>query len=187
MVASPQVLYDCGIITVFDGRNEGATKDVSLNGAGRRKISITMPPNSSQKIRCLKSIIILSTDNDKIFEYLPRIEIVNETKDTKWTYSKHFIGIPETKNTLFWLTSWKFRGDELEAGDHISLTVLSDLRVIESCIDIVYDYELYDKWNTLDQLRSMNKCSSFLSGIFAYAFFKSQRTLYRMQSLSKVS
>ncbi|XWS10513.1 hypothetical protein CRYUN_Cryun39dG0086100 [Craigia yunnanensis] len=168
-----KVLYDCGILIAFDAHDELSTKDVSFYGAGKRKISITVPPNSSQKIRCLKSIIILSAKNYKTFEFLPRIEIVNETKDTKWTYSKHFIGFPETKNILYWFTSWKFRGDELEAGDHISLTVLSDLCVQESFIDIVYDYELDDKCNTLDQLRSMNKCSSLLSGVFAYVFFKS--------------
>ena len=182
-----QVLYDCSLITAFDAINDVSIKDVRFYGADRRKISITVPPNSSQKITCLKSIIILSANDDKTFEFLPRIEIVNETKDTKWTYSKHFIGIPETKNILYWLTSWKFRGDELEAGDHISLTVLSDLSVLQSVIDIIYDYELDDKCSSLDQLRSMNKCSSFLSGAFAYHFFKSQRTLYRMQSLSKMS
>ena len=182
-----QVLYDSGIITAFDAINDVSVKDVPFYGTGRRKISVTVPPNSSQKITCLKSIISLSANDDKTFEFLPRIEIVNETKDTKWTYSKHFIGIPETKNSLFWLTSWKFRGDELEAGDHISLTVLSDLCVVESFIDIVYDYELDDKCSSLDQMRSMNKCSSFLSGAFAYLCFKSQRTLYRVQRLSKVS
>ena len=132
-----QVLYDYGIITEVDAINDVSNKDVPFYGAGKQKISIIVPPNSSQKITCLKSIIILSANNDKTFEFLPRIEIVNETKDTKWTYSKHFIGIPETKNNLYWLTSWKFRGDELEAGDHISLTVLSDLGVLDSVIDIM--------------------------------------------------
>ncbi|KAL4379898.1 hypothetical protein GQ457_02G027770 [Hibiscus cannabinus] len=99
--ASPQVVYDYGIITSFN---------------------------------CLlNSTIILSTND----EYLASLEIVNETKGTKWTYSKHFMGIPETKNTLYWVISWVFRGDELQADDHISLRVLSDLPVLEFGVEIV--------------------------------------------------
>ncbi|XWS65098.1 hypothetical protein CRYUN_Cryun05aG0061700 [Craigia yunnanensis] len=185
MVTSPQVSYDCGIMTTFDVIND-VPINYYIHQAGRPKTSTTVPPNSSQKISCLKSIVILSAKNDKTFEYLPRIEIVNETKDIKWTYSKHFIGISETKNTLFWTTSWKFMGDELEAGDHINLKVLSDFCVIQSAgIELVYDYEPDDKCNSPDQLRWMSTLSRFFSGAFVYLLFKSQRTLYRMQSLVK--
>ncbi|XWS39319.1 hypothetical protein CRYUN_Cryun18bG0041400 [Craigia yunnanensis] len=123
MVASPQVLFDCSIITKFDPINDvpfdyyrcrGGQPKISITfdpindvpfdyyccRGGQPKISITVPLNSGQKISLLKSIITLHAKNDKAFEFLPRIEIVNETKNTKWTYSKHFIGIPESKNTL---------------------------------------------------------------------------------------
>ncbi|XP_022743844.1 disease resistance protein RML1B-like [Durio zibethinus] len=182
MVASPQVLHDCGIITA----SVPAISDLPCFRAGRpSKVSITVPPNSNQKISWVKSIFILAANTDETFEFLPRIEFVNETKGTKWTYSKHFIGIPETKNRINWLTSWKFRGDELEAGDHISLTVHSDLRVLESGIDLVYDYKPDDKCNSLDRLQWMGKCSGLFSSAFVYNFFKSQRNLYRMQTLLK--
>ena len=84
------VSYDCSIITTFDVIN-----DVPINylhhRAGRAKTSITVPPNSSKKISCPKSFVLRFANNDKTFEFLPRIEIVNEKKDTKWT--------------LIWLTS----------------------------------------------------------------------------------
>ena len=180
-----QVSYDCSIITTFEAIND-VPVNYLLYRTVRPKTSITVPPNTSQKISCLKSFVILSANNDKTLEFLSRIEIVNETKDTKWIYSKHFIGIPETKNTLIWTTSWKFLGDELEAGDHISLKVLSDFCVIQFAgIELVYDYEPDDKCNSLYQLQRMSKISSFLSEALVYLLFKSQRTLYRMQSLVK--
>ena len=77
-------------------------------------------------------------------------------------------------------------GDELEAGYHIRHKVLSDFCVIKSAgIELVYDYEPDDKCNSLYQLQRMSKISSFLSEALVYLLFKSQRTLYRMQSLVK--
>ena len=175
-----QVLYDCGIISEFD-----LSKDIPSyyygNYVPRQKISFTVPSNSSRKISWLKSIIILYANNDRTFDFFPRVEIVNETKGTKWSHGKHFIGIPETKSTaLIWFNSWKFR-EELEAGDRVNLTVLSDLRIIQSSIDLVYDYEPVDEDNIVDQyLRDMTKCSCQFLGTVIYNLFKSHRTFYRM-------
>ncbi|KAG4156289.1 hypothetical protein ERO13_D03G164700v2 [Gossypium hirsutum] len=186
VVASPQVLYDYGIITTFDPLPFDYHGHYFGHQAGKTEVSISVPPNSSRKISCfLNSIIIFSAKNDKTYGFLPCLEIVNETKGTKWTYSKHFMGIPETKNTLYWTTCWNFRGDELEAGDHVSLRVLSDLSVLEIGIDLVYDYELDDNPNFFSQLPRMSKCFKYLLGIFVYISSKSEKDLYRLQSLVK--
>ncbi|KAG4156270.1 hypothetical protein ERO13_D03G163851v2 [Gossypium hirsutum] len=187
VVASPQVLYDYGIITTLDPMPFDYSGHYYGHQAGKTEVSISVPPNSSRKISCfLNSIIIFSAKNDKTYGFLPCLEIVNETKGTKWTYSKHFMGIPETKNTLYWTTCWNFRGDELEAGDHITLRVLSDLSVLEFGIDLVYDYELDDNPNFFSQLPLMStKCSKFLLEVFVYIFSKSHKNLYRLQSLVK--
>ncbi|KAG4156293.1 hypothetical protein ERO13_D03G164900v2 [Gossypium hirsutum] len=164
VVSSPQVLYDYGIITTFDPAPFDYNGHHHYYGyqAGKTEVSISVPPNSSRKISCfLNSIIIFSAKNDKTYGFLPCLEIVNETKGTKWTYSKHFMRIPETKNTLYWTTCWNFRGDELEAGDHITLRVLSDLSVLEFSIDLC------------------------LLGVFVYILSKSHKNLYRLQSLVK--
>ncbi|KAB2039097.1 hypothetical protein ES319_D03G190200v1 [Gossypium barbadense] len=186
VIASPQVLYDYSIITTFDPLLFDYHGHYCGHQAGKTEVSISVPPNSSRKISCfLNSIIIFSAKNDKTYGFLPCLEIVNETKGTKWTYSKHFMGIPETKNTLYWTTCWNFRSDELEAGDHISLRVLSDLSVLEFGIDLVYDYELEDNPNFFSQLPWMSKCFKYLLGIFVYVSSKSQKDLYRLQSLDK--
>ncbi|KAK8307393.1 hypothetical protein V6Z12_D03G192400, partial [Gossypium hirsutum] len=187
VVASPQVLYDYSIITIFDSLPFDHSGHYYGHQAGKTEVSISVPPNSSRKISCfLNSIIIFSAKNDKTYGFLPCLEIVNETKGTKWTYSKHFMAIPETKNTLYWTTCWNFRGDELEAGDHITLRVLSDLSVLEFGIDLVYDYELDDdNPNIFSQLPWMSKCFKYLLGIFVYISSKSQKDLYRLQSLDK--
>ncbi|KAB2039107.1 hypothetical protein ES319_D03G191000v1 [Gossypium barbadense] len=185
VVASPQVLYDYGIITTFDPVPFDYHGHYYGHHAGKTEVSISVPPNSSRKISCfLNSIIIFSAKNDKTYGFLPCLEIVNETKGTKWTYSKHFMGIPETKNSLYWTTCWNFRGDELEAGDHITLRVLSDLSVIEFGIDLVYDYEL-DNLNFFSQLPWMSKCFKCLLGVSVYILSKSHKKLYRLQSLVK--
>ncbi|TYI91339.1 hypothetical protein E1A91_D03G185200v1, partial [Gossypium mustelinum] len=183
---SKMVLYDYGIITTFDPVPFDYSGYYYGHQAGKTEVSISVPPNSSQKISCfLNSIIIFSAKNDKTYGFLPCLEIENETKGTKWTYSKHFMGIPETKNTLYWTTCWNFRGDELEAGDHVSLRVLSDLSVLEFGIDLVYDYELDDNPNIFNQLPWMSKCFKYLLGVFVYISSKSQKDLYRLQSLVK--
>ncbi|XWS57343.1 hypothetical protein CRYUN_Cryun09bG0166300 [Craigia yunnanensis] len=174
-IASPQVLYDSGIISDFD------PTDIKFyhygNYVPRPKISFTVPPNSSRKVNLLKSVIILYANNDKTFDFFPRLEIVNETKGTKWSLDKHFVGIPKTKNTLItWLCIWKFM-EELEAGDHVSLTVLSDLYLIH----LRHDYDAVDEDNLVNQfLQDMTKCYSHLDGTVVYHLFKSHRTLYRM-------
>ncbi|TYG77544.1 hypothetical protein ES288_D03G203200v1 [Gossypium darwinii] len=186
VVASPQVLYDYGIITTFDPFPFDYIGHYHGHQAGKTEVSISVPPNSSRKISCfLNLIIIFSAKNDKTYGFLPCLEIVNETKGTKWTYSKHFMGIPETKNTLYWTTCWNFRGDELEAGDHISLRVLSNLSVLEFGIDLVYDYELDDNPNFFSQLPWMSKCFKYLFGTFVLISSKAQKNLYRLQSLVK--
>ncbi|TYH81445.1 hypothetical protein ES332_D03G201300v1 [Gossypium tomentosum] len=186
VVASPQVLYDYGITTTFDPLPFDYNGHYYGHQAGKTEVSISVPPNSSRKISFfLNSIIIFSAKNDRTYGFLPCLEIVNDTKGTKWTYSKHFMGIPETKNTLYWTTCWNFRGDELEAGDHISLRVLSDLSVLEFGIDLVYDYELDDNPNFFSQVPWMSKCFKYLFGILVYILLKSQKNLYRLQSLVK--
>ncbi|XVF30429.1 hypothetical protein REPUB_Repub16aG0056500 [Reevesia pubescens] len=138
-VASPQVLYDCGIIGEFGPSPlDVHFRDHYEHYIPKHKMSFTVPPNCSQKISGIKSIIILSIDDDKTSDFFPRVEIVNKTKGTKWSHTKHFVGVPETKNnTIAWLSSWKFR-NQLEVGDRVNLTVISDLHVLEKMVLTLY-------------------------------------------------
>ncbi|XVF30479.1 hypothetical protein REPUB_Repub16aG0061600 [Reevesia pubescens] len=188
-VASPQVLYDCGIIDEFGPSNYLQFKDHCRHCIPKPKISFTVPPNSSRKISGLKLIIFLSGNDDKTFDFFPRVEIMNETKGTKWSHAKHFFGIPEAKSTtISWLSSWKFR-DEFETGDHVNLTVISDLHLLECGIDLVYDDQPVDEdinlehrySNSRDQyFQGMSKCSSQFVVYFVQLLFKYHRTLWRM-------
>ncbi|EOY21137.1 TMV resistance protein N [Theobroma cacao] len=84
------------------------------------KISFVVAQSPGQHIGYLNLVAILFFENNEIFDFLYRIEIVNETKDTKWIHYKRFIGIPEIKNNICWFSSWRFMG-ELEDGDQIEL------------------------------------------------------------------
>ncbi|KAK8564340.1 hypothetical protein V6N12_036466 [Hibiscus sabdariffa] len=184
VITSPQVLYDYGIITAFHpmpfdhyGRHFG-------HHSGKAEVSISVSSNSGRKTSCLlNSTIVLSANDDRTFEFLPCLEVVNETKGTKWTYSKHFMGIPETKSTIYWVNSWNFRGGELESGDRVSLRVVSDLCVLEFGVDLVYDHELDDRPNSFHLLPGMSKCCNYLLGTFIYILARTHRSLYRMQCL----
>ncbi|KAK8564339.1 hypothetical protein V6N12_036465 [Hibiscus sabdariffa] len=165
VITSPQVLYDYGIITTFHpmpfdhyGRHFG-------HHSGKDEVSISVSLNFGRKTSCLlNSTIVLSANDDRTFEFLPSLEVVNETKGTKWTYSKHFMGIPETKNTIYWVVCWNFKGGELEAGDRISIRVVSDLCVLEFGVDLVYDHVLDDRLNSFHLLPGMNFGIFFVLG-----------------------
>ena len=191
-----QLLYDCGLITEFD-----PSMDISyfhnisyfhiVNRANPAKVSLTVPPNSGLKIDGLKSLIIFSNDNDKTFEFLPRFEIVNETKGKRWSHCEHFVGFGDTKNILTWFSSWRLRG-EIEAGDHVSFMVLSDLHLIKCVVDLVYEDETVlsnDVMHAFDSLDYRRRCRTNilgpLFGVYIYNLYKSHRSLYRMQSLVK--
>ncbi|XVE90476.1 hypothetical protein DITRI_Ditri20bG0080800 [Diplodiscus trichospermus] len=179
-VASPQVLYDYSIISEFHRSMDFPFNDYDIHFP-RPKISFTVPPNSGRKISWLKSLVFLFVNNDERLDFFPRVEIVNETKGTKWSHDKHFVGIPQTRNTFItWLCTWKLR-EEIETGDHLNLSVFSDLLFLNGCIDLIYDYEPVDKDNFVDQyLSDMIKCPSQFVIFVVHFLFRSHRTLHRM-------
>ncbi|XVF41613.1 hypothetical protein PTKIN_Ptkin01aG0293500 [Pterospermum kingtungense] len=179
----PQVLYDCGIISPFDPSEHLPFYHYGMC-IPRPKISFTVPSNSNGKICWLKSSIIFYAENDKTLDFFPRVEIVNETKGTKWSHGRHFAKIPETRiTTITWLTTWKFMG-ELEAGDRVNVTLLSDSHLLGNGIDFLYDYEAVDEDSLVDRhLQDMSKCSSQFFANIVHHLFRSHRTLYRMSLL----
>ncbi|EOY10035.1 TMV resistance protein N [Theobroma cacao] len=186
MIASPQVLYDCGIISIYG--TYGFPEGRYSHHATGNKVSFIVPRSSGHHIGYLNLMAILFAEDDQIFDILSRIEIVNKTKDTKWIHHKCFIGIPKIKNNIYWFSSWRFMG-ELEDGDQVSCTVFSDLCVKACAIDLIYelDDDLLHKCNSgYQHLGGKTTSSYWLFPLFVYHLFKSQRALYRIQSLNKL-
>ncbi|EOY10030.1 TMV resistance protein N, putative [Theobroma cacao] len=182
MIASPKVLYDCGIISIFD------TYDCGYNHAVGNKVSFVVARSSGQHISYLNLVVVLLAEDDKIFDFLSHIEIVNETKDSKWIHHKRFIGIPKARNNIYWFSLWRFMG-ELEDGDQVSCTVFSDLCVKGCTFDLKhepYDNLLHKHPSDYQHLRDKTISSYWLFPFFLYHLFRSQRTLYRIQSLNKL-
>ncbi|EOY10036.1 TMV resistance protein N [Theobroma cacao] len=119
------------------------------NHAIGNKVSFVVARSSGQHIGYLKLVAILYAEEDNIFDFLSRIEIVNKTKDSKWIFYKHFIGIPKVKNNIYWFSLWRFM-DELEDGDQVNCTVFSNLSVNRSTVDLEYepDDDLLHKCNS---------------------------------------
>ncbi|XP_021281701.1 disease resistance protein TAO1-like [Herrania umbratica] len=184
IVASPQVLYDCGIISMFVPYDFACWGRYSHHVIGN-KVSFTVARSSSQQICWINFMVALVAEDDQIFDFLSRIEIVNETKSTTWTYHRRFTGIPKAKNALYWLSSWRFMGED---GDRVSFTVFSDLYVKECVIDLIYesDDNLLHKCNsTYEHSPATSAIFRWLFPVFVYLLFMSQRSLYRIQCLDK--
>ncbi|XP_021281702.1 TMV resistance protein N-like [Herrania umbratica] len=189
MIASPKVLYDCGLISAFDPYDlpaDGCSHHA--NHAVGNKVSFVVTRSSGQHVGYLILVAILNAEDDKIFDFLSRIEIVNNTKDTKWIFHKRFIGIPKAKNNIYWFSLWRFMG-ELEDGDQVDCTVFSDLSVKRCTVDLEYepDDDLPHKCSSgYQHLRGKTISSDWLLPLFLHHLFKSQRTLYRIHSLDKL-
>lgn len=72
-------------------------------------------------------------------------KVWNKTKDLKWTYSPTFYGIPETIESMLWLSHWKL-GDLLEVGDELNVSVVmpTGYHVQKLGIHLVYEREKED-------------------------------------------
>ncbi|XP_017976510.1 PREDICTED: TMV resistance protein N-like [Theobroma cacao] len=119
MVATPQVFHDSGITSCFvSGSEVPILFEYRSKGS---EISFSLPQNLGETVSWLNLCIVYSLVSDEIFEFLPSVHIVNETKKLTWSYFSSFIGIPETNsNTILWLIHWPVMDYQLENGDLVS-------------------------------------------------------------------
>ncbi|EOY10026.1 TMV resistance N-like protein [Theobroma cacao] len=132
------VLYDCGIISIYDKYSSPEDRCGGSHHVVGNKVSLVVVRSSGQHIGYLNLVAILFAGDDKIFDFLSHIEIVNKTKDTKWIHHKRFIGISKAKNNIYWFNLWRFL-DEFEDGDQVSFTIFFNLCVKSCGINLKYE------------------------------------------------
>ncbi|KAK8307405.1 hypothetical protein V6Z12_D03G193400 [Gossypium hirsutum] len=125
MLATPQVLQECGITSTFV---VGSEVPIGFkHGTNEHRISFFLPTPShpDEKIHRFSLCIVFSLASDQMLELLPSVHIFNETKMIKQRYRSSFIGIPETNdNTMLWLIHWPVTDCQFEGGDLVSCMVV---------------------------------------------------------------
>ncbi|XP_052881859.1 disease resistance protein RPV1-like [Gossypium arboreum] len=125
MLATPQVLQECGITSTFVIGSEVPIVFKHRTNENRISFSLPTPSHPDEKIHRFSLCIVFSLASDQILEFLPSVLIFNETKRIMQRYRSSFIGIPETKdNTMLWLIHWPVTDCEFESGDLVSCMVV---------------------------------------------------------------
>lgn len=110
-------------------------------------VTITVPHNV--RVQCLNvcSVYEFSGSVDLPRTKFPSfIKISNKTKDLAWIYCPFCVGLPEGNgDQLAWLSQWKF-GNQLEAGDELTVMVdmANDMQLKDYDIQLEYGGEEED-------------------------------------------
>ncbi|KAG8648176.1 disease resistance protein RUN1 isoform X3 [Manihot esculenta] len=142
--APPQVLLECGICSIFLPGSE--VPDWYNPQLGGSPISFTVPLSRGHKIHGLNVCTVYACNNLRNGSGDHHCtKVWNKTKDLKWTYSPTFYGIPETIESMLWLSHWKL-GDLLEVGDELNVSVVmpTGYHVQKLGIHLVYEREKED-------------------------------------------
>ncbi|KAK8307409.1 hypothetical protein V6Z12_D03G193600 [Gossypium hirsutum] len=125
MLATPQVLQECGITSTLVVGSEVPIVFKHRTNEHRISFSLPTPSHPDEKIHRFSLCIVFSLASDQILEFLPSVHIFNETKRIMQRYRSSFIGIPETNdNTMLWLIHWPVTDCEFEGGDLVSYMIV---------------------------------------------------------------
>ncbi|CAI9264454.1 unnamed protein product [Lactuca saligna] len=158
-----QMYYEFGIFsTIYEG--EEMPSWITDRSTGPSMLFTI--PSSPKKLRGLNLCYVQSplfhdvnqslkvVDNG--FFYLPTVTIDNITKNRTWTYD-HYIDIVNVSgDSLIVLSHWMFGMNEMEDGDHITLTVGSNQVIKECGVSLVYDDDGEEKEDVLGYYKSWN-------------------------------
>ncbi|KAG4156272.1 hypothetical protein ERO13_D03G163900v2 [Gossypium hirsutum] len=125
MLATPQVLQECGITSTFILGSEVPIGYKHRTNEHRISFLLPTPSHPDEKIRWFSLCIVFSLDSDQILDLPPSVYIFNETKRTTGRYCSSFIGIPKTNdNTMLWLIHWPVTDCQFEGGDLVSCMIV---------------------------------------------------------------
>ena len=152
-----QMYYEFGIFsTVYIG--EEIPNWITDRNKGT-SISFTIP-SSPNKLRRLNFCCVVVNERQRlnseflldlpmnIFHYLPVIIIRNITKNLIWIYHHYLQNLFSSRSYLTFLSHWMFGMNEMECGDHVTITLrkaryegesFSDPVIKECGVSFVYD------------------------------------------------
>ncbi|XP_042758667.1 protein SUPPRESSOR OF npr1-1, CONSTITUTIVE 1 isoform X1 [Lactuca sativa] len=129
-------------------------------------ISFTIPSSSPKNLTALNFCYVqtlksidewLEFSYDPQFPRSPMITISNITKNRMWIYERHMDRVIVDGNYWVMLSHWMFGMNEMEAGDHITITVTEpDDELVKECgVSLVYD-DGEEKEDVLGYYKSWN-------------------------------
>ncbi|RXH76163.1 hypothetical protein DVH24_019051 [Malus domestica] len=129
--APVQVVYECGIYSIFLHASKIPDGfDFTTHG---KMLSFIAPSHPNLKIQGL---------NVGVWGFFISIEVSNQTKARKWLFCPTIVGVPSEKEDVLWLSHFRFGNNELEDGDHVSVSVpFNDEHEVELGIQLVYEQE----------------------------------------------
>ncbi|KAL7618485.1 hypothetical protein Lser_V15G03804 [Lactuca serriola] len=153
-----QMYYEFGIFSTIYGHGE-MPKWITYRSMGP-SISFTIP--SSPKNLTGLNFCLVQLPLDVEFVHLPKIIISNITKNHTWIY-EHFIGNANVDGgCLTLLSHWMFVMNEMEAGDHVTITLPVSINfaypVTKECgVSFVYDDgDTHEEEDALGYYKSWN-------------------------------
>ncbi|KAI5334888.1 hypothetical protein L3X38_025021 [Prunus dulcis] len=142
-----QGLYERGIFSTFFAGNEVPGR--FSHKSRRSSISFTM---ASHRIQALVIFAAYASVSDRPRHSMSHFygfgadimaRVRNKSKGQKWYYGPSHYGIPGGGEDMIWLSHWKFQNDQLEGGDRVVVSVVTQpcFRVKELGIQIVQEQE----------------------------------------------
>ncbi|KAL7615766.1 hypothetical protein Lser_V15G02979 [Lactuca serriola] len=150
-----QMYYEFGIYSTIYG---GVKMPKWIKDRSKwHSISFTIPSSPNNLIGLNFCFLQAFVSLQKFFE-LPVITIKNITKNHTWLY-KHCVGVVSVSGySIILLSHWMFGNNEMEVGDHVSITVMMDPGFTRECgVSLVYDdVKSVEEENVLDYYKSWN-------------------------------
>ncbi|KAK2985216.1 hypothetical protein RJ640_010505, partial [Escallonia rubra] len=120
------VLEGCGILSIFYPESE--VPDWFCTRIKGSSLSFTVnsrPHTSIGGVKmCLLCFVYSMKEQDQVQEQLYAI-VSNETKDLKLIYGPTCYGCPKANEDMSWVSYWLLGDDKLEAGDELTISLLS--------------------------------------------------------------
>ncbi|XP_023767854.1 disease resistance protein RUN1 [Lactuca sativa] len=156
-----QMYYEFGIFSTICGGEE-MPNWITDRSTGP-SISFTIP-SSFNKLRGLNFCYVATSGSDLTLN-LPVIKICNITKNLTWMYQHYIEAVEVDGGCLMFLSHWMFGMNEMECGDHVTITLKENpddignavTNVIKECgVSLVHEEEEEEEEDVLSYYKSWN-------------------------------
>ncbi|XP_052622781.1 disease resistance protein RPV1 [Lactuca sativa] len=151
-----QMYYEFGIFsTIYEG--EEMPNWISDRSMGT-SISFTIP-SSLNRLKGLNFCFVLTPHHQHRIHEVPVMKISNITKNLTWIYLHYIEIVNMGRKCLMLLSHWMFGMNEMDAGDHVTITVRlaqSDAVTKECGVSFVYDDGEEEEEDVLGYYKSWN-------------------------------
>nr|GMD47318.1 TMV resistance protein N-like [Ipomoea batatas] len=137
-----QGLYEFGIFSMFLPGSKVPRK-FNKKSIGS-PISFSIPSGCSVEMHGLNICVVYEQCSEELCGESLYITVSNKSKGIKWIYSPVLSAVTGPRNTVVWLSHWKF-GNQMERGDEVIVSPSVKCVVREFGVEVSYS-ESEEKW-----------------------------------------